>query len=135
MIYRIEHYLYLDSGTSTRIPGERISILSPVQNSTSEAHCLQFSSYTLQDKFFPEYMRGIVVYQTFGRYKHRRLFQVIGTTENEWTRHGRPVPPLQGQPYRIEFEAIMGEPFDSDMAVDDVALDSGECDITGRHLI
>lgn len=48
------------------------------------------------------------------------------TSEPMWRRYLRFIRSELGQAYWIEFEGILGEPYLSDMAIDDVSLESQE---------
>lgn len=122
------HYLYLDSGTITRTYRERVRIISPKHSPVNKTECLVFHASIVRDTFFPASMGEIIVYNCTGAYKCQRLLRVRGTDTSEpmWRRYLRFIRSELGQAYWIEFEGILGEPYLSDMAIDDVSLESQE---------
>ena len=124
LLVSLGHYLYLDSGTSLLASRQRIYISSPVyrpSNETNTMHEIGFYSYTFADVLFPEGMGEIVVYQQFARFDRRPRFVVRAEDANQWMSR-QVLLVATSREFRLVFEAIVGQSYYSDMAIDGVSI-------------
>ena len=71
-------------------------------------------------------MGEIIVYQYYGPYDRRPRGIIGPSSRNEWEWH-YVFMPASHRPYQVVFEAIVGESYYSDMAIDDVIAPASSC--------
>ena len=118
------YYMY----TEASIPGNEgdvATLLSPQLNVTYP-RCLSFYYHMYGSK-----MGTLNLYGNYGNVvQTKKFWSRHGNNGNRWT---KAMITLPSGTYQIMFEAVRGAGYRSDMAIDDVSLETGPCYRTGNH--
>ena len=113
--------MYIEASAPRR-PGQKAVLLSPSYPSTAGS-CLSFYYHMFGNRMgtFNIYLKQSTATQ--------RIFTKSGNQGNKWILGSATVQAQSN--YTLMFEGIVGSGYDSDIAIDDVTISSGGCNLPG----
>ena len=116
------HYMYIEA-SSPRRRGDNAQLLTPTYSSPSGS-CLNF--YYNMNGIRMGTLNVILVQPS---QSGRRLWTKAGNQGASWQLAQVPVPASTS--YQVMFEGIVGTGFQSDIAIDDISIKNGACNLPG----
>ncbi|XP_077978861.1 MAM and LDL-receptor class A domain-containing protein 1-like [Glandiceps talaboti] len=113
------HYMYAEM-SSPRLPGDKAHLDSPVYDITYDARCLRFWYH-----MYGADVGELNVYTKQSGALTTKLWGLTDTSMSEW--HVNEITVNAARPYQITFEAVTGDGFQGDIALDEIELKNEAC--------
>ena len=120
------YYIYTEAWLGNR--DDRTYLVSPTVRYINSTSCLSFWYH-----MFGNHKCTLEVHKQFNGGNKQRLFLVSGYQGNIWSQAQVQII-SDSRPFHLLFVAHRGDSFQGDMAIDDVMLRNGSCDIPGKVL-
>ncbi|CAI9725294.1 and LDL-receptor class A domain-containing 2-like [Octopus vulgaris] len=125
------HYMHISS-RSPRKPKEVARLLSPKYDAPEEDHCVQFY-YNIYGRNVGSLNIKLRIHDT-KPYDTDSYLQIKGDQQKGWILGMVEVPKMIENPYQIIFEGVIGTGPYGDIAIDDITVTHGECEVGGFYL-
>ncbi|XP_036360425.1 MAM and LDL-receptor class A domain-containing protein 1-like isoform X2 [Octopus sinensis] len=122
------HYMHISS-RSPRKPKEVARLLSPKYDAPEEDHCVQFY-YNIYGRNVGSLNIKLRIHDT-KPYDTDSYLQIKGDQQKGWILGMVEVPKMIENPYQIIFEGVIGTGPYGDIAIDDITVTHGECEVGG----
>ncbi|XP_043916261.1 MAM domain-containing glycosylphosphatidylinositol anchor protein 1 [Protopterus annectens] len=120
------YYMYIEA-SKPRVNGERARLISPVYNISSKPGSRSYYCVSFYYHMYGKHIGSLNVLVR-GRGKRTMDTQVWTLSKNQGNRWKQAnIPIIPSTPFQIVFEAIRGDGYEGDIAIDDITVTKGDC--------